>query len=105
MGSKHALFAAAFMLLMSPANGQEVGQPERGFELARQNCAECHAVGKDGARSPNQRAPTFQTIASVPGMTAIALAAALNTSHRTMPNIVLNREEQANIIAYILTLR
>ena len=44
-------------------------------------------------------------IASIPGMTAIALSATLNTSHRTMPNIVLAAEEQADLIAYILSLK
>jgi hypothetical protein len=38
-------------------------------------------------------------------MTAMALAAALNTSHHSMPNIVLAADEQADIIAYILSLK
>jgi hypothetical protein len=38
-------------------------------------------------------------------MTSIALSAALNTSHRTMPNIMLQPDEQADVIAYILTLK
>jgi hypothetical protein len=38
-------------------------------------------------------------------MTAIALAAALNTSHQSMPNIVFAADEQADIIAYILSLK
>ena len=38
-------------------------------------------------------------------MTALALTAALNTSHRSMPNILLPPEEQANLIAYILSLK
>jgi hypothetical protein len=33
-------------------------------------------------------------------MTAIALSAALNTSHHSMPNIMLALGEQADIIAY-----
>jgi hypothetical protein len=48
-------------------------------------------------------APRFQAIASIPGMTAIALSAALNTSHHSMPNIMLAPDEQADIIAYILS--
>jgi hypothetical protein len=38
-------------------------------------------------------------------MTSIALSAALNTSHRTMPNIILQADEQADVIAYILSLK
>jgi hypothetical protein len=38
-------------------------------------------------------------------MTEIALNVILHTSHRYMPNIVLNDEQSAAIIAYILSLR
>jgi len=38
-------------------------------------------------------------------MTAIALSAAFNTSHRAMPNIMLAADEQADMIAYILSLK
>jgi hypothetical protein len=38
-------------------------------------------------------------------MTSIALTAALQTSHATMPNVMLAAEEQADVIAYILSLK
>jgi hypothetical protein len=38
-------------------------------------------------------------------MTAAALRAALNTSHRTMPNLVIKDDDADSIIAYILSLR
>jgi mono/diheme cytochrome c family protein len=91
--------------LAESSRAQEVGQLGRGLELAQRLCAECHAVGKDDGRLPNERAPRFQVIAGVPGMTATALSAALNTSHRTMPNVILTPDEQAHIIAYILSLK
>jgi mono/diheme cytochrome c family protein len=89
----------------TPGKAQETGQPGRGLALAQQICAQCHAVQRNQARSPNEDAPRFQAIASVPGMTSIALSAALNTSHRTMPNIMLQPDERADIIAYILSLK
>jgi len=95
----------ALPLAASHGEAQEIGQPGRGLALAQRLCVECHAVRKDQARSPNENAPRFDVIASVPGMTAIALSAALNTSHRSMPNIMLEAHEQANIIAYILSLK
>lgn len=113
-GGRHAVLpaitaiAGALTLSMLPigtAAAQQDGNRLRGHEMARQNCAECHAVEDNDARSPNPDAPTFRTIAAVPGMTALALTAALNTSHRSMPNILLTREEQANLIAYILSLK
>jgi cytochrome c len=95
----------ASIALAGQGRAQDFGQPGRGLELTQRLCAECHAIGKDDRPSPNERAPRFQVIAAVPGMTATALSAALNTSHRTMPNIILAAEEQAHIIAYILSLR
>jgi hypothetical protein len=44
-------------------------------------------------------------IAKTPGMTSIALTAALRTSHRRMPNIILPDEELKDIVAYLLTLK
>jgi hypothetical protein len=38
-------------------------------------------------------------------MTAIALSAALQTSHASMPNIMLEADERADIIAYIISLK
>ena len=102
------LMLAAVIALAKPGGhgaGQEIGQSSRGLVLAQRLCAECHAVQKEYLRSPNANAPRFQAIASSPGMTATALSAALNTSHRAMPNIMLPADEQADIIAYILSLK
>ena len=88
------------------AQAQFAGEPLKGREFAHQICTECHAVEKKGApRSPNGLAPTFEMIATTPGMTELALTAALRTSHRVMPNIILSDDELRNIIAYILSLR
>jgi mono/diheme cytochrome c family protein len=107
MRVKSVMLALAIASAAPTGHGeaQEIGQPSRGVALAQRLCAECHAIQKESARSPNANAPRFQAIASTPGMTAIALAAALNTSHRSMPNIVLVADEQADIIAYILSLK
>jgi mono/diheme cytochrome c family protein len=87
------------------ARAEGLGQPQRGQSLAERYCAECHAIQRGDARSPNLDAPAFAKIASTPGVTAIALTAALQTSHRTMPNIILQPEEMQHLIAYILSLR
>jgi mono/diheme cytochrome c family protein len=84
---------------------QEVGDLQKGRALARQVCAECHAVGTEDARSPNSRSPSFVAIASTPGMTAAALNATLHTSHRSMPNLILDADQTNGIIAYILSLK
>jgi mono/diheme cytochrome c family protein len=87
------------------ARAQDSGNPLKGEAFARQVCAECHAVQRGQRRSPNAQAPAFDEIAATPGMTSIALAAALRTSHRLMPNIVLSDDELRNITAYILRLK
>ena len=45
-----------------------------------------------------RRSPTF-------GMTATALQVALQSPHKTMPNVILEPDELRNLIAYILTLK
>ena len=104
MRLKNIMLGAAVALWM-PAQAQETGQASRGLVLAQRLCAECHAIEKRYARSPNAHAPRFQAVASTPGMTAMALSAALNTPHQSMPNIMLAADEQADIIAYILSLK
>jgi hypothetical protein len=57
----------------------------KGCQFVQQIFSECHTVEKGQRPSPNGQAPTFETIAKTPGMTAIALTAMLRTPHRNMP--------------------
>jgi len=99
MFRSHVLLAAAIALPIStgPAAAQEIGQPSRGLALAQRLCSECHAVEKQQRALPTGMRPVLPR--------SIALSAALNTSHHSMPNILLQPDEQADIIAYVLTLR
>ena len=98
-------FIAAAVVVPSAALTQGVGQPGLGALVATQVCAECHAVAKRELASPNPGAPAFETLASTPGITSIALFAALQTSHRTMPNLIFKGDDMANVVAYILSLK
>jgi mono/diheme cytochrome c family protein len=89
---------------LTAAHAQE-GDSREGLAVAQHLCASCHAIHRGAAASPNSKAPTFEVIAAVPGMTALALGVALRTSHREMPNIILDADQRANVIAYILSLR
>jgi cytochrome c len=89
---------------LSLAHAQE-GDIRKGLAAARDLCASCHAIQRGARTSPNSKAPTFDTIAAVPGMTALALGVALRTSHNEMPNIILDREQREDLIAYILSLQ
>jgi mono/diheme cytochrome c family protein len=87
------------------ASAQEVGSAKEGLALARGTCASCHAVERGQTVSPNLIAPTFEEIAGTPGMTATALSVALQTPHRSMPNLILKPDEIDDISAYILSLK
>jgi mono/diheme cytochrome c family protein len=99
-------------LFAGPASnaGAQTGDPGAGAVYAQQVCAKCHAIDRTGS-SPEPTAPPFKDVANTPGMTATALAVFLTTNmHQprtatTMPNIVLDRQELDNIIAYITSLK
>ena len=107
MTARHGLLVAMIAPLVLAGHGeaQEVGHAGAGLALAQRLCSQCHAVQKGELKSPNSDSPPFQLVASVPGMTAAALAAALNSSHQTMPNLILKPDEQADVVAYILSLK
>jgi mono/diheme cytochrome c family protein len=99
------LFVTAVIASAASGRAAQIGSVEQGLAIARERCAECHLIVKEDGRSTNEKAPTFARIANIPGMTAAALRAALNTSHRTMPNLVIKDDDADSIIAYILSLR
>ena len=98
------LMVAVGALLSAPAFAQEFGNASRGWKLAVRMCSDCHWVRHAG-KSDGLQAPTLSAIANTKGMSAMALNVAPLTSHRSMPNIVLNAQERADVIAFILTLK
>jgi mono/diheme cytochrome c family protein len=92
-------------LLTSSELQAQKDRPKRGLIFAKQVCSHCHSVEMGSPNSPNLAAPRFEDIANTPGMTAMAISAALHTSHRTMPNVMLNADELSNIVAYLLSLK
>ena len=51
------------------------------------------------------KATRFREVADRPGMTRTALAVWMQTSHPTMPNIIVEKNDMLNVIAYILSLK
>jgi mono/diheme cytochrome c family protein len=94
------LLSVGILFLANTAYGQQ-GDVRRGHALARQICAECHAVEKNIDVSPNVRAPTFRDVAARPGISDLALYAAVRTPHPAMPQLVPDSSELRDIIAYI----
>ena len=103
MKLKYALAAAVLLSWSSPAAAQDA-DIAAGGSYAEQICAACHAVLPDDEISPLPQATPFQTVAETPGMTAYALSVWLQSSHPTMPNIVLEPDDMRNVIAYIRSL-
>ena len=94
----------ATLLVCPPAKARDA-DPRNGQMLAQQTCADCHAIRPQEDRSPVARAPTFQELATTPGMNTTALSVALTTPHAGMPMFKLTAEQAADVIAYILSLR
>ncbi|HEX7532153.1 MAG TPA: c-type cytochrome [Methyloceanibacter sp.] len=103
---KATMMLAVTMLLagVSGAAAQE-GDVTAGAAYAKQICASCHAVLPNEQISPLPQAPTFQTVANLPGMTEMALSVWLQSSHPTMPNIILKPDDLRNVVAYITSLK
>jgi cytochrome c1 len=81
----------------------KLGDPQAGLNYAKENCSACHGISDE--KSPVAKATRFEEIAHVPGMTATALLVWMRTLHPTMPNLVLDRKDLMDVIAYILILK
>jgi mono/diheme cytochrome c family protein len=96
---------AAALALPGAAGAVELGDAKAGHAYATSVCAECHEVGAGESFSPNPDAPSFQEVADTPGMTAQALSVWLQTSHPTMPDLIIEPDDMDNVVAYITSLR
>ena len=95
--------AAALTAVAAGAKAQDIAA---GHALAREACNTCRIVEFE------QRAyrrfiigPAFRDIANTQGMTTTALQVFLRSSHPKMPNLILTADEEADVVAYILSLR
>ena len=76
-----ALLTTATFPASASAFAQEAANVGHGRQIAYTICIACHAVARDQQVSPNSEAPQFPLIAATPGMTSIALTAALRASY------------------------
>jgi len=96
-----AAFAALFLPCVAVA--EHPGDPQAGYAYAARVCAQCHGISAEP--SPLPGATRFREVADRPGITGTALRVWLETSHPTMPNIIVEKQDMLNVIAYILDLR
>ncbi len=102
------IVSAVFSILgtVAASQAQDLGDAQQGRQLALDVCASCHAVRAGETQSPLAKAPSFEEIAHMPGMTAAALAFWFTArSHPTMPNFIFSPQQVRNASAYILSLR
>ena len=100
---KRLLISGLLIAAFSSMAMAEEGDPRAGLEFAQHVCSPCHAVA--AGHSPLYEATPFKDVANQPGMTGTALAVWLQSSHPTMPNFILEKQDMLNVIAYILTLK
>jgi cytochrome c len=85
------------------AAADDLSRSQAGHVYAETYCSKCHGIG--AGPSPLLQAPRFKDVAEQPGVTAMSLQAFLQSSHPTMPNIIIEPEDMQNVIAYILSLK
>jgi len=102
---KSFALVVALIALSHSAIAENLSASNRGAAVALMTCARCHGVRRDQLLSPDPMAPNFTNIATTLGMTDRALRVWLQTSHPTMPNVVLTNQERDDVVAYIMSLR
>jgi cytochrome c len=101
--SRLAATLGLMLAALQPLAAQNApGSVEAGRRLASQWCSGCHAVEP---KTVGLFAADFAEIAKVPSTTALSLKVFLRTSHRNMPNFILQPDEANDIVAYILSLK
>jgi mono/diheme cytochrome c family protein len=97
------LSMVVLMAASSAVAGEQIGDPQAGFNYAKRVCSVCHGISAEP--SPDPKATRFREVADRPGMTGTALRVWMETSHPTMPNIIVDKQDMLNVIAYILELK
>jgi len=99
-----SLFGAVFAPSTQVRSQPLQSSVEAGRRFAEIWCSGCHAVELKTTRSGGI-APDLPTIANKRSTTSRSLHAFLLTSHKKMPNFVLEKEDATDVIAYILSLK
>jgi cytochrome c len=99
--------AAAALIAGSPSTAAEPLSPsaQRGLVFVRTNCAQCHAIGREGA-SPLSIAPPFRTLHQKSPVESLAesFAEGIVTGHPSMPEFRLEPDRINAVISYLKTL-
>lgn len=100
--------AIVFMWLTAfmPVSSAELGDPQRGHDIAQNKCAKCHAINLDGV-SPISQAPPFRTFSRKWPIESLeeALAEGIQVGHGPMPEFVFEPGQIADLTAYLRTIQ
>jgi mono/diheme cytochrome c family protein len=103
-----ALLAVLALLFVAvrPAAAAEKGLVDKGEVLVRDNCARCHAIGKEG-KSPHPEAPPFRTLSRNYPVEDLAesLAEGIVSGHPDMPIFVFGPHDVEAIIEYLQSIQ
>jgi len=105
VSDKQSLFrgALAFLMLMALPHSSFAADAAKGEIIAKRWCAACQLVASDQTRA-NSDAPSFASVAHEI-KSSKALTTFLTDPHPKMPDMNLTRDEIADIVAYIGTLK
>jgi len=93
----------ASVVVMAFPLGAHAADATKGEVIAKRWCAACHLVAPD-QKEANSDAPSFSSVAHKI-KSAKALTTFLMDPHPKMPDMSLTRDEIADLVAYIGTLR
>lgn len=104
--TRRALIAGATMTLFAAAAlPVAAADAARGHQIAKSWCVSCHVIDNAGTGTRIDTAPGFPTIAADAARSdERRLTVWLSTSHPTMPDFGMARDEVADLVAYIRTL-
>jgi mono/diheme cytochrome c family protein len=97
-----AIAVCALLGFAGLAGAAEKDMTDRGKVLVEENCARCHAIGKEGD-SPHPEAPPFRTLSSKYPVSDLAesLAEGIVSGHPDMPIFVFTPTDVEAIIEYL----
>ena len=104
-----AVFALAALLLvrLHNAGGATLASnsASAGHRLAEGWCKDCHAIDAASAAGRANGPPDFTAIANRASTTALSLKVFFQTTHRSMPNLIIAPDQADDLASYILSLR
>ena len=102
IGISRFLIVASLVLPVVALAQPLAGDPASGRKTATALCGTCHQViGGKGRDSP----ASFVDIANMTSTTALSLKVFLRSSHKDMPNLIIDSSDTDDLIAYILSLK